>query len=308
MNNLARVSVVLALALGSAALAQTDAPSAPAPAPTASTETITFKPDLAKGKVYRFNYHLERSEKYPSMGVNPGSDTTFDAEMTFTVLDATDAGATIELAVGAIKAQTKLPAGEFKFDSTQPEDDKDKENPAFLGFKPVVGMKLTLATDAGGLITSVSGDPVVPQGSLKELVAQAFTNPDYIKFRWNSVFTARRGNAPTRIGESWPHVDNFMAPPVGRFETTINHTLKSLKDKVATIDSVGEMKIFPTREGAPLAFELTGTSILSTAQWDTTDSVARGLEMQRSFTLDGKAQGLPVKREITEKLLITRLQ
>jgi hypothetical protein len=303
--------LVLAFAAGVAAaptlvLAQESKPAAPA----AGGDAIVLKPHFVKDAVHKFAYHIERTDTNtitgPQAANSPTSTVAVDADMTVTVKDVTDKGATLDLTVVAIKATSKTPLGETKFDSGKPEDDKDRENPTYLAFKPLVGMTISLATDGFGMITNVSGDPATPQGSLAPVANQFFTNADYLKFRWNNALIAKRDGAAVKVGESWSQADVFLAPQVGRFEQTLKHTLKGVKDGAATIDTTGEMKISAAKEGAALAFELKDTNILATSTWDVADGLSRSFDMQRAFTLDGSAQGLPVKRQSQEKLSITR--
>lgn len=305
------VSIVLSaglVAIPTTARAQESKPAA------AAGEAIALKPAFKQGQVYKFVYHVERSDTNiiggasPNAGATPSSTVTVDADMTVTVKAVSEGGYSLDLAVNAIKASAKLPSGESSFDSSKPEDDKDRDNPAFQAFKPLVGMVLTLVADSSGVITSVEGDPANPLGSLAPTAVQFFANTDYLKFRWNNALIAKRDGAPVKPGDSWSQTDVFMAAQVGRFEQTVKRTLKSVKDGIATIDSTGDIKIFPAKEGAPLAFALKDTSILATSTWDVKDGISRTLQMQRTFTLDGSAQGVPVTRKSEETFSINRAE
>lgn len=270
---------------------------------------ITLKPAFKKGDTHKFTWHVERSSTFDAMQKTGTDKSVIDAGITLQVAESTDAGHSLEVTIDSIKIDHQ--AGEIKlaWDSTQPEDDKDRDNEAFLAFKPLVGMKLTLNTDKNGVITSVSGEPAVPQGRrLVEVARQFFITPEYLMFRWNTVLNARRDGGEIKSGESWSQTDTFVAPQVGKFDHILTHSLKSVTDGAAVIDTVGTMKISPAKEGAPMAFELKDTNILATSQWPLADGMSRTLEMQRSFTLDGSAQGMPVKRKVDEKLTVTRVQ
>lgn len=282
---------------------------------TAKTEAsstpvaITLKPAFKKGDTHKFTWHVERSSTFDAMQQTGTDKSVIDAGITLQVAESTDAGHSLEVTIDSIKIDHQ--AGEIKlaWDSTQPEDDKDRDNEAFLAFKPLIGMKLTLNTDKNGVITSVSGEPAVPQGRrLVEVARQFFITPEYLMFRWNTVLNARRDGGEIKSGESWSQTDTFVAPQVGKFDHILTHSLKSVTDGAAVIDTVGTMKISPAKEGAPMAFELKDTNILATSQWPLADGMSRTLEMQRSFTLDGSAQGMPVKRKVDEKLTVTRVQ
>ncbi len=298
------------LATPSMALAQE---SKPAPAP-AAVEAVTLKPTFKQGQVFKFTYHIVRTDTNtiggggPNAGASPASTVTADADMTVSVKSVSEGGYSLDLTVTAIKATAKLPSGTSSFDSSKPEDDKDRGNPSFNAFKPLVGMTLTLVADSSGVFTSVEGDPAVPLGSVAPTAAAFFVNTDYLKFRWNNALIGKRDGAPVKPGESWSQTDVFTAAQVGRFEQTIKRTLKSVKDGIATIDGAGDIKVFPAKEGAPLAFELKDTSILATSTWDVKDGISRSLQMKRDFTLDGSAQGIAVTRKSEETFTITRVE
>lgn len=294
------------LATPPAALAQDSKP--------AAGEAVTLKPAFKPGQVYKFTYHIERTDTNtiggagPNAGAAPSSSVTADADMSVSVKTVSESGYALDLKVDAIRASAKLPSGESSFDSSKPEDDKDRNNPSFQAFKPLVGMVLTLVADSSGVITSVEGEPAVPLGSLAPTAVQFFANSDYLKFRWNNALIAKRDGAPVKPGDSWSQTDVFMAPQVGRFEQTIKRTLKSVKDGIGTIDGTGDIKVYPAKEGAALAFEIKDTSILATSTWDVKDGLSRSLQMKRNFTLDGSAQGIAVTRKSEETFSITRVE
>jgi hypothetical protein len=270
---------------------------------------ITLKPAFKKGDTHKFTWHIERSSTFDAMQ-QTGTDTSIiDAGITLQVAESTEAGHALDVTIDSIKVDHQAAEIKLAWDSSQPEDDKDRDNEAFLAFKPLIGMKLTLNTDKNGVITSVSGEPATPQGRrLVDVARQFFITPEYLMFRWNTILNARRDGGEIKPGETWSQTDTFVAPQVGRFEHILTHSLKSVTDGTAVIDTIGQMNISPAKEGAPMAFELKDTNILATSQWSLADGMSRSLEMQRSFTLDGSAQGMPVKRKVDEKITITRVQ
>jgi len=272
---------------------------------------IVMSPKLAKGQTMKFKYRMERTETMTLTGAPDGSKpslaVTMDADVDATVMDVSDAGATLELVYRVVKANGKNTSGtEYVFDSTKPEDDKDKENAAFTAFKPAVGMKLTLVLGANGAVSEVQGDPIAPTGPFGPAAVQTLVNKDYTKFRWGGALSVKRDGGAMKTGDTWTQSDTFTAPPVGKLEHTFKHTLKSVKGDTASIDSVGDMALHPLTEGDKLAFKLVDASLLSTSTWDIADGISRTFEMQRDFTLDGEAQGMPVKRTVQEKVSITR--
>lgn len=273
-----------------------------------SAQTVTIAPKFKKGDVHRFKYHVERKDAHKVTGTEQASDVIVDSELSLTVVDVSDGGASLEFKIESLKVDATTPDGKYAYQSGQPEDDKDRENLALQAFKPLEGMVLAIATDSAGLVTMISGEPAIPQGrSLSGVATQYFTNPDFLKFRWNCVLNARRDRAPTTVGQTWPHSDTFVAMQLGKFEIILNNTLKRVHDGTADIDAVGEMKLSPAKEGDKLAFELKDTSILATSAWSLADGIAKRFEMERQFTLQGNAQGFDVVRTSREKVVFTRV-
>lgn len=273
----------------------------------AASGAVSLKPKLVKGETHKFKWHAERTMSFDAMQQTGVDKSVVDADVSLTVADVNEAGYALDIVVDSIKIENESRDSKLAWDSSKPEDDKDRDNEAYQAFKPLVGMKLTLNADKNGVITGVSGEPATPQGRrLQELARQLFITPEYLKFRWNMILNARRDGADSKVGDSWSHTDTFVAPQVGKFDHMVTSTLKSVNDGVASVDAVGEMKLSPAKEGAPMAFELKDTSILATSTWDVSDGLSRSFEMQRAFTLDGTAQGMPVKRKVEEKLTVTR--
>lgn len=306
----ARRTLVVCLASASFAFVPTAlAQEGSTKAAAASSSALTLKPAFKKGDTHKFKWKIDRTATFDAMQQTGTDKSLIDADVTVQVAEATESGYALDVTVDAIKIENEAREAKASWDSTKPEDDKDRENEAFMAFKPLIGMKLTLNTDKNGVITGVSGEPSVPQGRrLVDIAKHFFITPEYLMFRWNTILNARRDGAEIKSGESWSQTDTFLAPQIGKFEHVLTHTLKSVTDGVATIDTVGEMKIAPAKEGAPMAFELKDTSIFATSTWDTKDGLSRSIDMQRTFTLDGSAQGMPVKRKIEEKLTVTRVQ
>ena len=225
------------------------------------------------------------------------------------VKDAGDGGASMELVIESIKADVKMPEWTEAYDSTKPEDDKDRDNRALQAFKPLVGLIMTLTTDKDGNIATVTGNETFQgTGSMAGYIQQ-LTGTDNIRIYWNMALHAKKGGGTLNVGDTWTNEEAINAKQMGaKFEMLTTNTLRAVTGGVASVDSTGSMRLVPFDAARKPPFDLTDAKLLATSTWDATDGFAKTLEFERSFRLDGSAQGFPLSRQSVIKTMFERVK
>lgn len=299
-----------------AAPAKPDAPSEPAPAgdaPKSNPANTDHTPDPSKPPAEAAKPGTAEAPP-PANGettITASSRASVDSIQALSVKEVGDAGIKFELTFESIKADIKMPERAAAYDSSKPEDDKDRDNVALQTFKPIVGLVLHLTADKDGNITDVKGNEQHLNASSPAMSGflQGLTGSDNVRINWNMLLHAKRGGGTFKVGDTWINEDAFPVKQLGaRFEITRNSTLRGVSGGVASIDSTGGMKLVPTEADRKPPFELKNGNLLQTATWTVEDGMTKKSEFQRTFQLDGSAQGFPLKRQSEIKLTAERIK
>lgn len=230
-----------------------------------------------------------------------------DTVQVLKVVDSGDGGASMDLTIESVKADVTMPEWTAAYDSALPEDDKDRENNALMAFKPLVGLKMTLTTDAQGNITSVSGNQDSQgRGALAPTVQQ-LTGTDNVRILWNTILHAKKGGGTFKVGDTWTNEESFVAKPLGAtFETIATNTLRGVANGVASLDTAGEMRLVPLDPAVPSRFDLKNAKLTATSGWSATDGFCESMDLSRTFKLEGSVQGIPLVRRSDIRTTVTR--
>lgn len=320
-NFLARLTIAAACGLGTltagVAVAQQPAPSEAA---------VTIKPKFEKGQEYRFRVQVDRTDTNKLMNApapasaEPGTEeqkpqpiavtsrAALDTEQVLRVVETAEAGATLELEIASIKANVEIPAGKFAYDSTKPEDDKDRDNIALQTYKPIVGVKFTLKTDADGAVTDITGNSEYQGLGSMAAYLQLLTGTENLRSRLNMMLVARRGDGVAKIGDTWSNVETTPFRQINaNFEVLMNSTLRSVADGTASVDTTGGMRFLPINPDGKMEWSIKDPSLLASAVWSTTDGIVKTLTVDQSFQLKGSAMGMEVERRTVLKTVVDRM-
>lgn len=224
------------------------------------------------------------------------------------VIEAGDSGAQLELELKAIKASAVVPQGQFNWDSAQPRDDSEVNNPIAVSYRPIIGAVTKLAVDGNGNITTVTPDPRVnlnPRGPLAPMV-QSLVGPEIVRVRFANVLSIKDGKEPAKVGDTWKNVDELSAAAVGRFVLTTNNTLKSMTGDTAMIEIVGDVALAPGADGKPAQGTLKEQSLKGRADWDAKTGWVKSHTIEQKQVLELNAAGFAVTRSTEMKVTTTR--
>ncbi len=249
------------------------------------------------------------SAAQPSSG---GMTSTDSVDQTATyelrVVEAGEKGVQLELELKAIKATAVVPQGQFNWDSAQPRDDSEVNNPIAMSYRPILNAVTKITVDASGNISNVTPDPRVnlnPRGPLAPMV-QALVGPELVRVRFANVLSIKDGKEPAKVGDSWKNVDELSAAAVGRFVLTTNNTLKSVNGDMAMLDIAGDVALAPGADGKPAQGTLREQALKGKAEWDVKSGWMKSHTIEQKQVLELNAAGFAVTRSTNMTVTTTR--
>jgi len=238
----------------------------------------------------------------PGAGGPPASSTTSvdqTAVFELRVIEASETGASLELEFKSIVCKADLSSGSFTWDSATPPDDKDKNNPILVSYRPYVGAVTKIKLGPDGNMTSVDTDPRIDLMKTNLPLAtqvQQLVGKDGIRLRWSSVLWPKDGREPVTAGQSWQNVDEMVWPQVGKFTYTTTNTLKGVKGDLAEIEIAGQIGLTGAAPGKPATGTLKEQSLTGSCLWDTKAGMLRSHAWDQKYNLDVDAMGIHITR------------
>lgn len=174
----------------------------------------------------------------------------------------------------------------------------------------IAGTVLTIKTDAGGNITSVTGGERLSGGGLGALAglsglggAGAGLNPSAVA---NWVVGGVGAPADVRVGQTWSTSANLAGTPVGSFELRTRSTLSSALAGQAQIAFKGQAETNSSSALVLPGFQLRSASYSGTAQWDTRQGELAGMNAVTNVAISGNVGGLAAELTSRQTVKVTR--
>ncbi|MFZ4575614.1 MAG: hypothetical protein ACOYN0_14555, partial [Phycisphaerales bacterium] len=251
-------------------------PAEPAPAagaePAAAVD-LTLK--AAVGDTFRYKWTESTWQRTAPIETPEGGQVregTLEAEAAFTVKEAGASGWTMELVYERIKVSGKAGAREASYDSAnpgpepEPVDGKPMERAFESSIKPLIGHKVTVKLDKGGVVSEVSGaallmDMTSPSARFALLLMSA----ESLSSKFGAAFTSWR---PEEGGASWKSQQLVPYVPGILFDVAYAHEMKVLEGGLVEIAMTGTpvLKVpNPRRLGTR---EIKSSTITCTQRWN----------------------------------------
>ncbi|MBL8765378.1 MAG: hypothetical protein JNM07_14050 [Phycisphaerae bacterium] len=296
--------------------ARTPAPER-APKPQAAPGEINLAPRFRAGDVARYVMVNDQVSDTRSPS-NPALDgrTTQKSEfgLVVRVKDSSPEGATIELVYESVKLEIDSAAIKGKFDSAAPPTKTPAPAPGARGpalpgdlsddemlasmARPMVGVTLTIKTDARGNILSVTG------GEALSLGAGGPGIDPKAAAGWLITGTSG-GRTAVRVGESWTNDDRLGGTPVGDLAMRTTHRLDRASRGEADVSFTG--RIQPgSASGALQGIQIGPSTYAGQYVWDTESGQLKSMRTESAVTLDGKFAGQDMSVKSRSASTVTR--
>lgn len=274
-------------------------------------DTVNLTPKYVKGQSVQLQQQVKRVN---IMELSMGKDeqrVEQTARFELRVADVTDGKTKLELELKSVTSKAKIAKGEFTWDSTQPEDDKDQNNPLTQSYRPIIGAVTTIVLDAKGNIEQITADPRVNVGVIsRSPVAAAvmgLVNPDLVRVSFAPMLWIKEGAEPAKVGQTWNDSESWASPGIGKWTMKLTNTLKKASAESADIDVTGDLTLGAPEDGKASTFKLVNPEAKGTAVWDLGAGMIKSYAWKQKFTLDGEAQGLKITRSSEVDMVTTRL-
>lgn len=250
-----------------------------------SAGSVDLRPRWEKGQElrYRMELNIDGKARIPGMDGEQAQTSVQDIGLLLRVRDiAPDGGATLEVVYESLKFSMKSDAMDVRFDSSTPAQ---ADNPYDAFLRPIVGVTLTVAMDKDGNITSVSGGEGLASGPAAQFAGQ-FTSADVVRNFFGPIMTVRKGSGRANVGDTWVN-QSTMGGPLGRFNTSITHTLASHRGGRAQIDLRGTTTLDGSAgnpAGIP-SIAITDSSLTGKAMWNTETGQLESMETRQQLNV-----------------------
>lgn len=104
------------------------------------------------------------------------------------------------------------------------------------------------------------------------------------------VVTSRSSTGEARVGDSWVH-DDLIHGPAGEMKLVTQHTLRSHRDEMATIDQRGRFDLQPKTAGAGNLPTIRESAIDGRTLWNTRDGMLESMSYSQRLVLEYVAAG-----------------
>ncbi|HYF15907.1 MAG TPA: DUF6263 family protein [Phycisphaerales bacterium] len=243
---------------------------------------IDLRPKFRKGQETRYTLKMDTTSEQRTGEDSAKQTTTQEIDLTLRVKDVgQDGGATVEMVYDALKLKSDSPLSAWEFDSKSPPS-KDGDVGALL--RPVVGLTLTMQTDATGAITSVS---TPPGGAVSGDTLGQFTGADMVKSMFGPITGIARGDGTASVGATWVN-ESVMTAALGAMRMRNTYTLRAHRGNTADLDISGTVSLDGGSQGL---FTIREGSTKGNAAWDTEAGILASMDMTLRTIVDTKLSG-----------------
>jgi hypothetical protein len=229
------------------------------------------------------------------------------------VLSADDKGVTLSFMLERLHMQVSTGTVVTHYDSDF-GDAPDRKNDLTAPVNATVNRPITVRVGSDGQVVSIEGnedpepDPNKPEDAQAPHVIQGIIGTPVIRTLWKPLYAIDKKSLDSHVGDRWTTDDMNSDPSLGTFGVTLHHELKSEKDGIAKIQTIGEVDFTPAIGHNVIHGTLTGYTVTGDVEWDLAKGMLKSWSTSQEMKMDLERAGEKQRRETQVKTIFTRVE
>ncbi|MBX3356863.1 MAG: hypothetical protein KF745_00395 [Phycisphaeraceae bacterium] len=297
---------------------------------------VDLRPRFKSGQQIRYRLKMTSKNEVTSAqmpDLEQSQEMTQEIGLLMRVREAADSGTTVELVYETVRCELIADGIKAKYDSTKPKRstkpgqtgpggmpaiaDMDDDELLANAMQGIAGSVVTMTIDSKGNVTNVSSPaglsgggnigaiPGLP-GGIPGAGGGAAPGGGGGPLDWLVSSPGHSGFA--RVGESWTNRDRLGNTPLGSFQMTTVHTLRSANASQAVVDISGRIEPGSAAAGGQGKTQVKESGYKGRYVWDTALGQLKEMTTDSQVSIDGSALGTEMSMLSNSKVRLERVR